>query len=112
MTKEGVNAVMASTHGAADQAQEAPLARAAEVTGPELLTYAAHSDSEVRAVVAARPDCPISAFISLGYDHAPEVLRALLENPATPASVVRKLADHREPSVSDVAIQRLRNSSL
>lgn len=112
MIKEGAMAVMAPTQGAADQAQDVSLARAAEVAGPELLTYAAHSDSEVRAVVAARADCPMSAFISLGYDHAPEVLHALLENPATPTSVVRKLGDHRDPSISGVAIQRLRNSSL
>jgi len=104
--------VMASTQDAADQIQEAPLARAAHVTGPELLTYAAHPDPDVRAVVAARSDCPMSAFISLGYDHAPEVLHVLLKNPTTPASMVRKLADHRDPHVSEVAIQRLRNSSL
>lgn len=102
----------ASTQDAADQAQAAPLVRAAEVTGPELLTYAAHAEAEVRAVVAARADCPMNAFIALGYDHSPVVLHALLANRATPASVVRKLADHRDPHVSEVAIQRLRNSSL
>lgn len=102
----------ASTQDAADHVQGELLARAAEVTGPELLTYAAHSDARVRATVARRADCPMSAFISLGYDHSLEVVRALLDNPATPTSVVRKLADHRDPDVSEVAIQRLRNSSL
>lgn len=104
--------VMTSAHGAAEQVHKSQLERAAEVTGPELLTFAAHQDPDVRAVVAARIDCPVSAFISLGYDHSPQVLQALLVNSATPASVVRKLADHRDPQVSEVAIQRLRNSSL
>lgn len=104
--------MMASAQGSADQAQESALVRAREITGPELLTYAAHQDPTVRAVVASRPDCPVSAFISLGYDHAREVLLALLANPATPATVIRRLADHRDPEISDPAIQRLRNSSL
>lgn len=101
-----------SVQGVVGQAQESALVRAAQVTGPELLTYAAHQDPAVRAVVAARADCPVSAFISLGHDYDVEVLGALLANPATPASVIRKLADHRDPRVSDAAIQRLRNSSL
>ena len=101
-----------STQGAASQAHEVAIARAGDVTGPELLTYAAHHNAAVRAVVASRPDCPVSAFISLGHDHAPEVLQALLANPATPTSVIRKLADHRDAEVSEPAIQRLRNSSL
>lgn len=104
--------MMASAQGVTHQDQQVDLARATEVTGPELLTFAAHHDPDVRAVVAARHDCPMSAFISLGYDHSPEVLKALLANSATPSSVVRKLADHRNPDVSEVAIQRLRNSSL
>lgn len=103
---------MASTHSAADQVHQEELSRASEVDGPELLTFAAHRDPSVRAVVAARPDCPVSAFISLGYDHSPEVLEALLANPATPSSVVRKLADHRDPHISEAATQRLRNSTL
>ena len=101
-----------STQGSAAQAQESATVRAGEITGPELLTYAAHQDPAVRAVVASRLDCPMSAFISLGHDHAPEVLEALLANPSTPTSVVRKLADHRDSQISEVAIQRLRNSSL
>lgn len=104
--------VMTSAHGAADQLQRDELARAAEAFGPELLTFATHHNPEVRAVVAARKDCPVSAFIALGYDHAPEVLHALLANSATPSSVVRKLADHRDPQVSEAATQRLRNSWL
>lgn len=101
-----------SVQGAAQQAQQSSLARAAEVTGPELLTHAAHADPAVRAVVAARADCPMSAFISLGHDHDVAVLAALLANPTTPTSVIRKLADNRDPQVSELAIQRLRNSSL
>lgn len=104
--------MMASTQGVTGQRQQEDLERAAEVSGPELLTFAAHRDPNVRAVVASRQDCPVSAFISLGYDHSPQVLQALLANPSTPSSVVRKLADHRDPQVSDAASQRLRNSWL
>lgn len=104
--------VMGTMPGGAAQLQGSEVARAREVTGPDLLTFAAHHDPEVRAVVAGRQDCPMSAFIALGYDHSVEVLQALLANPAAPSSVVRKLADHRDPQVSEVAAQRLRNSSL
>lgn len=88
------------------------LARATDpaVTGPELLPYAAHRSARVRAAVAARTDTPAGALISLGHDHEPDVLLALLRNPRTPSTVVRKLADHRDVRVSDAAVQRLRNA--
>jgi hypothetical protein len=80
------------------------------VTGPDLLPFAVHKSADVRATVAARPDCPMGALISLGHDHQVEVLEALLRNPKTPSSVVRSLADHRNTKVADAAVQRLRNS--
>lgn len=80
-----------------------------ELTGQELLSYAVHRDARVRAAVAARTDCPAGALISLGHDHDTGVLEALLRNVRTPSSVVRALSDHRNPRISDLAVQRLRN---
>lgn len=80
-----------------------------EVTGQDLLAFAVHRDAQVRAAVAARTDCPAGALISLGHDHDTAVLEALLRNVRTPSSVVRALSDHRNPRISDLAVQRLRN---
>jgi len=80
------------------------------VTDTALLPLAAHRDATVRSAVAARTDCPVGALISLGHDHDIGVLEAVLHNVRTPSSVVRALADHRNPRVSGLAIQRLRNS--
>jgi len=87
------------------------LSRAAEpeITSSELLSLAVHREASVRAVVARRTDCPTGALISLGHDHRPEVLLALITNPRTPSSVVRNLADHRVQQVADAAEQRLRS---
>ncbi len=81
-----------------------------DVTGADLLPLAVHRDPAVRAAVAVRPDCPMGALVSLGHDSSLDVLSALLENPRTPSSVVRRLADHRDPRISDLAVQRLRNA--
>lgn len=80
------------------------------VTGADLLPFAVHRSASVRAAVASRTDCPVGALISLGHDHDVVVLEALLRNVRTPSSVVRALADHRNARVSDLAVQRLRNS--
>jgi hypothetical protein len=80
------------------------------VTGADLLPFAVHRNASVRAAVAARTDCPVGALISLGHDHDTTVLEALLRNVRTPSSVVRALADHRNARISDLAVQRLRNS--
>lgn len=81
-----------------------------EITGSGLLPLAVHRDPAVRAAVASRSDCPVGALVSLGHDGNLDVLSALLGNPRTPSSVVRRLADHRDPRISDVAVQRLRNA--
>jgi len=80
------------------------------ITGSDLLPLAVHREPAVRAAVAARTDCPMGALVSLGHDASLEVLSALLANPRTPSSVVRRLADHRDPRISDLAVQRLRNA--
>ncbi|SEJ16408.1 Leucine rich repeat variant [Demequina mangrovi] len=80
------------------------------VSGSELLPLAVHRDAAVRAAVAGRSDCPMGALVSLGHDVNLDVLGALLANPRTPSSVVRRLADHRDPRISGLAVQRLRNS--
>jgi hypothetical protein len=89
----------------------ADVARAleAQLESPELMRLAVHQNPAVRAAVGSRQDCPVGALISLGNDHSIEVLEALLRNPRTPASVIRKLADHRNQRISDAAVQRLRN---
>jgi hypothetical protein len=81
-----------------------------DVSGQDLLPYAVHRDPSVRAAVAARTDCPMGALVSLGHDSSLEVLGALLGNPKTPSSVVRRLADHRDPRIAGLAVQRLRNA--
>ncbi len=81
-----------------------------ELTGSELLPLAVHRDASVRAAVAGRTDCPMGALVSLGHDSSLEVLSALLANPRTPSSVVRRLADHRDPRIAGIAVQRLRNA--
>jgi len=80
-----------------------------EIATTELLSLALHREPAVRAAVARRPDCPAGALISLGHDHRPEVLLALITNPRTPSSVVRNLADHRSQQVADAAEARLRS---
>lgn len=87
-------------------------ARAADpaVVGVDLMPLAVHHSATVRTAVAARADCPVGALISLGHDHDLGVLEAVLRNMRTPSSVVRALADHRNAQISDLAVQRLRNS--
>lgn len=79
-----------------------------DIATSELLSLSLHREPAVRAAVARRADCPAGALISLGHDHRPEVLLALISNPRTPSSVVRNLADHRAQQVAIAAEERLR----
>ncbi len=81
-----------------------------DVTGPELVPLSLHRDYTVRAAVAARTDVPVAVLMSLSHDHVPDVLKAIIANPRTPSSIIRNLADHRNPQVADAAVQRLRNT--
>ncbi|WP_084105068.1 hypothetical protein [Demequina sp. NBRC 110056] len=90
-------------------AEDVERARDPRLAPPDLLRLAVHRSASVRATVAGRADCPVGALISLGHDTDHAVLRALIDNPRTPASVVRSLADHRSTAISDAAVQRLRN---
>lgn len=96
--------------GASEAPEDVSRARDLQITGPALLQLAAHRDPAVRAVVAARLDCPPGALISLGHDHHLPVLEALISNPKTPSSVIRNLGDNRNQRIADLAVQRLRNS--
>ncbi len=100
---------MAALPPARDASDDVMRALDPDVTGSALLTFAVHRNPRVRAAVAARIDCPVGALISLGHDPDPVVLEALLGNVRTPSSAVRALADHRNPRISDLAVQRLRN---
>jgi hypothetical protein len=90
----------------------ADLARALDpqVVGQELLPLAVHRDAKVRTAVASRTDCPMGALIALGHDSDVHVLEALIRNVRTPSSVIRSLADSRNSKISELAVQRLRNS--
>lgn len=101
---------MADLSHASDIAADVRRALDSEITGNALLPFATHRAAAVRAAVAGRSDCPVAALTSLGFDYDRSVLEALLRNPTTPSTVVRKLADHRDPRVSDLAVQRLRNA--
>lgn len=80
------------------------------VKGQELLPLAVHRDAKVRAVVAARPDCPMGALIALGHDTDSRVLEALVRNIRTPSSVIRSLAESRNRGVAQLALSRLQHS--
>lgn len=88
------------------------LARALDpsVAGPDLVPLSLHRDYTVRAAVAARQDVPVAVLMSLSHDHMPDVLKAIIGNGRTPSSIIRNLADHRNPQVADAAVQRLRNA--
>ena len=92
-----------------DTADDVSLAQNPELEAAALMTLATHRDPRVRATVAARSDAPMAVLMSLGYDPSLDVLHALLGNPRTPSSVVRKLSDHRNAALADAAVQRLRN---
>lgn len=76
----------------------------------DLMRMAADRDPEVRATAAAHRECPIAALTALSHDPSDQVLHALLTNPRTPSSVIRRLADHKDERIADAAVQRLRNS--
>lgn len=89
-------------------AEELDRALDPDVTGTELLPLAVHRSPAVRTAVAARQDCPVGALLSLGYDRSPVVLRALVENPSAPTTLIRQLAESNEGDVRDRALARLK----
>ena len=95
---------------AAETLTDLARARDPEAVHADLMPLSVHREPAVRAAVASRADCPAAALIALGHDPSMDVLRALLANPRTPMSVVRRLADHRDPRITELAVQRLRNS--
>ncbi len=79
-----------------------------EVRGAELVALATHRDIAVRAAVASRKDAPMATLISLAHEKDVRVLEALVDNPASPLWVVRKLATGRKSDVRARALARLR----
>ncbi|WP_062076909.1 hypothetical protein [Demequina globuliformis] len=82
----------------------------APVVADDLMRHAADRDPLVRASAAASIDCPVAPLTALAYDPSADVLHALVKNPRTPSSVIRRLADHRNAAVAEAATQRLRTS--
>lgn len=78
------------------------------VRGSELVALAAHRDMGVRAAVASRLDAPMASLISLAHETDVRVLSALVDNPASPPWVIRKLATKRHADIRDRALARLR----
>jgi hypothetical protein len=76
----------------------------------DLLPLAVHRNPDVRAAVAARPDCPMGAMLALGHDRSGEVLEALVNNVRAPETLIRQLAEHRRPEIRDAALARLRRT--
>ncbi len=102
-----------------------------------LAALALHRKPEVRAIVAARGDCPLGLLITLAHDAKADVrvavaaneraaesvlaqlatdrdarvARAVAHNPAASQFVVAILAGHREPSVRRAATARLNDAN-
>lgn len=74
-----------------------------------LLKFADDEAASVRAGLARnqREDLPIEVRQELAKDKAPEVLLALLRNPAVPDSVVAKLSRSRQRDIASAARKRL-----
>lgn len=69
----------------------------------ELVELALHRDLYVRAVVAAREDCPLATLLLLAQDEDARVALAVLDNPHLPPSMLATLAEHRRHAVRDKA---------
>src|ERR1035437_8998568 len=79
-----------------------------QVRRSELVALAAHRDMGVRAAVASRLDAPMASLISLAHETDVRVLSALVDNPASPPWVIRKLATERHTEIRERALARLR----
>lgn len=125
---------MALTAIPADQLAAA-LREGEEASGSELFNLATSKDAKIRESLAARPDAPLSVLILLAQDSKSDVRKALAANPAvgiatsvlsmlstdkdadvvlalvenraTPATTLRALLDHGKKSVRKAAESRL-----
>jgi hypothetical protein len=107
-------------------------ARNPQTSRDELLTLGSSSSAHVRALVAARADCPLQVMISLAndgstdvrkavasnpavapvagqlaHDKHVDVVSALLTNPAVPHDVLVSLASHKKRGIRNSAAERL-----
>lgn len=60
---------------------------------------ATSKDSEVRTVVARRPDCPMGILATLAFDHDSDVRAAVAGNPRIAGAVAAHLAKDRDAKV-------------
>lgn len=77
-------------------------------TRAELVQLAAHRHTEIRAMVAARTDCPLAAMLSLVHEADQRVLEALAANPMSPRAVLEVLVTSKRDAVRALASRRLR----
>jgi hypothetical protein len=91
----------ASAREAAARSENAPVAA--------LVSFAQDSKSSVRLAVASNPAIgrATSAAAILADDRSADVVRALVDNPATPDMVVSMIADRGPRSVRAAAQERL-----
>jgi hypothetical protein len=99
----------------------------------ELLPLGGSRSVAVRAIVAARLDCPLGLMVTLAHDHHPdvrcaiasnpsaqrsvlaylasdrhvEVVRAVVDNPSLPSDILDALSFHKKAPVREAAAQRL-----
>lgn len=78
----------------------------------ELVQLAGHRDPAVKAVVAARRDCPLASMFALIHESDPRILEALAGNVSAPRSVLQQLSVHKRPEIRDLATRRLKYVAL
>lgn len=74
----------------------------------ELVRLAGHRDPAVKAVVAARRDCPLATMFALIHESDPRILEALVGNVSAPRSVLEQLSVHKRPEIRALATRRLK----
>lgn len=108
----GADATVRSGRAPSTVALSDDVARALDpsATFADLLGFCVHPDPAVRAAVASRADSPLGALLALGHDRNIEVLAALVRNPRASETLIRQLAEHRNPDIRDAALMRLKRS--
>ncbi len=104
-----------------------------DLSKAELLPLGSSRSVAVRAIVAARLDCPLGLMVTLAHDYHPdvrcaiasnpsaqrsvlsylaadrhvEVVRAVVENPSLPSDILDELSFHKKSPIREAAAHRL-----